>query len=610
MHAAGIVHRALAPHRFLVDDDDRAFLTGFGYAIGPDVTEPLCDTGLEWDDADFVYTAPELGTRMNLRVDARADLYSLGCILYEQLTGVPPFDATDAAGAVHAHATHSARPPHELVPHVPEQISRIVVKLLEKAPEQRYGTAASPSPTCSDVSSAFVATGAFRCSCSMLMRRCSCSKLITWWAVTRRSMRCAHSTEPWPPVERCASHGFPATRASASRRCCWRPSRESGTTGRCSWPPARARKGAAARRTRCLPRRWSRCCSSCSVARTTNSTCGARESERPWRPSGARSRDSCRRFRRCLARRQARRSNPNWRPGWSESACCAIARLIACFAAPERPLALLLDDLQWADAGTIQVLERLVQQHHDAALLLVGAYRGNEIDAHHPLRAGPLADVPDALTVELGPLNERATTELIAHALHQDTDALRPLSDLIGRRTGRNPFFVHHLLRLLADEGMLDYDAGAGRWRWNMARIAAHRGGDDVAMMLARQFELLPDAARFMLRLLACIGQRASARLLATAAGLSEADASRGCRRRSRPAVSSATATTGRSGTIAFARPRMRRSEAERAPLHHAIACRLLAAGDACADAFVLAAQANLGRTVVETPAQLAHSRA
>ncbi|MFP3616004.1 hypothetical protein SB778_38865, partial [Paraburkholderia sp. SIMBA_050] len=80
-------------------------------------------------------------------------------------------------------------------------------------------------------------------------------------------------------------------------------------------------------------------------------------------------------------------------------------------------------------------------------------------------------------------------------------------------------------LWLSADEGMLDYDAGAGLWRWNMARIAAHRGGDDVAMMLARQCELLPDAARFMLRLLACIGQRASTRLLATAAGLSEPDA-------------------------------------------------------------------------------------
>ena len=289
----------------------------------------------------------------------------------------------------------------------------------------------------------------------------------------------------------------------------------------------------------------------------------------------------------------------------------AIARLIACFAAPERPLALLLDDLQWADAGTIQVLERLVQQHHDAALLLVGAYRGNEIDAHHPLRAGPLADVPDALTVELGPLNERATTELIAHALHQDTDALRPLSDLIGRRTGRNPFFVHHLLRLLADEGMLDYDAGAGRWRWNMARIAAHRGGDDVAMMLARQFELLPDAARFMLRLLACIGQRASTRLLATAAGLSEADAIAGLQ-----AALEAGSLQRDGDDWTFWHDRIREAayasipEAERAPLHHAIACRLLAAGDACADAFVLAAQANLGRTVVETPAQLAHSRA
>lgn len=143
MHAAGVVHRALAPHRFLVDDDGRAFLTGFGHAVCPGAIYPLRDAELDWNVANFVYMAPELGAGMNTSVDARADLYSLGCILYERLVGVPPFDAIDAAALVHAHAMHSARAPHERAGHVPEQISRIVMKLLEKAPEQRYGTAAA-----------------------------------------------------------------------------------------------------------------------------------------------------------------------------------------------------------------------------------------------------------------------------------------------------------------------------------------------------------------------------------------------------------------------------------------------------------------------------------
>ncbi|AXF25749.1 hypothetical protein CUJ89_35590 [Burkholderia pyrrocinia] len=142
MHAAGVVHRALVPHRFLVDSDGRAFLTGFGYAACSGTIGPLGDAGLDWDDTHFLYMAPELGARPNRCVDARADLYALGCILHEQLAGVPPSGVTDAAARVHAHATHSARASRELARLVPEQISRIVMKLLEHAPEQRYGTAA------------------------------------------------------------------------------------------------------------------------------------------------------------------------------------------------------------------------------------------------------------------------------------------------------------------------------------------------------------------------------------------------------------------------------------------------------------------------------------
>ena len=68
-----------------------------------------------------------------------------------------------------------------------------------------------------------------------------------------------------------------------------------------------------------------------------------------------------------------------------------MARLIACFATPARPLVLLLDDLQWTDVGTLHVLERLLKQHAQSPVLFIGAFRGNEVGADHPLRVGPLA---------------------------------------------------------------------------------------------------------------------------------------------------------------------------------------------------------------------------
>ncbi|MEX3629274.1 MAG: protein kinase [Burkholderia sp.] len=155
MHGAGLIHRALGPKSFLADQEGRVYLTGFGFAVRcgahqgkPDPrAHPLgvgrwADAELEWDDESFVYMAPELGARMNVRVDARADLYSLGCVLYELLSGVPPFEAGDPATRIHAHATRRPRPLPEVAPGVPQQLSRIVLKLMEKAPEQRYANAA------------------------------------------------------------------------------------------------------------------------------------------------------------------------------------------------------------------------------------------------------------------------------------------------------------------------------------------------------------------------------------------------------------------------------------------------------------------------------------
>lgn len=145
MHAAGLVHCALAPDRILVHEDTgRVMLTGFGCALrlGDDATHRVIVDSMAWEAADIDYLAPELGSRMNRRIDVRADLYSLGCIFHELLVGVPPFNEGDTTARLHAHATLAPEPLHRLRPEVPEQLSRLVLRLLEKAPERRYADSA------------------------------------------------------------------------------------------------------------------------------------------------------------------------------------------------------------------------------------------------------------------------------------------------------------------------------------------------------------------------------------------------------------------------------------------------------------------------------------
>ncbi|MFM0075929.1 AAA family ATPase [Paraburkholderia sediminicola] len=607
MHAAGVVHRALSPARFLVNGEGQAFLTGFGFATRPGDDVGSADAELEWNDGSFIYMAPELGARMNVRVDERADLYSLGCILYQLLTGMPPFEAADTAARVHAHATHRPRPPHELAADVPPQISRVVMKLLEKAPEQRYADAAgllADLRRCEDSQRRHGEIAPFTLDTHAALQRlqhadCVLGRedeiealLAQYRAVVNdRQARVAwvsggsgigKSTLLQEAVARMQRLDAPLLAASKS---------EEGHRGK-----PYAILGQALDQLL----RFVLGCSDGEFAiwreRIATATAPVGRTLSAFLPAlGA-----------VLGPQPEAPDSPDAAPALErERVLQGIARLIACFGTSARPLVLVLDDLQWADAGTLQVLERLLHQHKDAALLLIGAFRANEVTADHPLRVGKLAQVPAALHMELGPLNEGALRELIARALHQDAESLRPLAEMIGRKTGRNPFFAHHLLRLLADDGLLEYDVESSAWRWSLERMAAQRGVENVVELLARKLGQLPTAAQLMLRLLACIGQRASTLTLAVAAGLSELDATQALQ----PALDAGTVYR-ENGDWVFWHDRIREatyasmSLMERAALHLQIARRQLANRGAQTDAFALAAQVNLARPVVDDPAE------
>jgi serine/threonine-protein kinase len=135
-HEVGLLHRDIKPSNILLDKNDFAYLIDFGIALAADETR-MTKSG--YAIGTFAYIAPErLGTRAE--EDARADIYSLACVLYECLTGRPPFDAATMAGLVAAHLNTPPPQPSATQPNVPKQIDEVIATGMAKDPDNRYAT--------------------------------------------------------------------------------------------------------------------------------------------------------------------------------------------------------------------------------------------------------------------------------------------------------------------------------------------------------------------------------------------------------------------------------------------------------------------------------------
>ena len=140
-------------------------------------------------------------------------------------------------------------------------------------------------------------------------------------------------------------------------------------------------------------------------------------------------------------------------------------RFLGVFARPEHPLALFLDDLQWLDAATLELLEHLITDPDVRHLLLVGAYRDNEVSPSHPLMRTLEAIRKAGARVQeivLAPLGLDDVGRLVADSLHCEPGAAHPLAQLVHEKTGGNPFFAIQFLTALAEEGLLAFDHGRG----------------------------------------------------------------------------------------------------------------------------------------------------
>jgi predicted ATPase/signal transduction histidine kinase len=183
---------------------------------------------------------------------------------------------------------------------------------------------------------------------------------------------------------------------------------------------------------------------------------------------------------------------------------------IQVFTTKEHPLVIFLDDLQWADSASLKLMQLLMSESSREYLLLIGAYRDNEVSAGHPLML-TLEEISKANaiinTITLTPLNLSSLNQLVADTLSCSAKIAQPLTQLVYQKTKGNPFFSTQFIKALHEDGLIKFDLDARNWQCDIAAVKAN-SCDDVVEFMALQLQKLPQATQNVLKLAACIGNQ------------------------------------------------------------------------------------------------------
>src|SRR5258708_10954137 len=193
---------------------------------------------------------------------------------------------------------------------------------------------------------------------------------------------------------------------------------------------------------------------------------------------------------------------------------------------PEDPVSLVLDDLQWLEAATLDLLEDLLTGSDLQHLMLIGAYRANEVTSAHPLRQKleAIGAAGGKVTeITLAPLATEHLQLLISEALRCEAERAAPLAQLVYEKTGGNPFFAKRFIASLAEEGLLTFDHDLGCWSWDLGRIHAKGYTDNLVDLMVAKLTRLTVATQKAVQHLACLGNGAAVGTLSLVHGTTEA---------------------------------------------------------------------------------------
>jgi PAS domain S-box-containing protein len=523
LHRRGLIHKDIKPANILVNSaTGESWLTGFGIASrlprerqSPEPPEVIAGT--------LAYLAPEQTGRMNRSIDSRSDLYSLGVTFYEMLTGALPFKASDPMEWVHCHIARQPVPPGEYAKEIPPPLSAIVMKLLSKTAEERYQTAAGVEAALRKCLAAWESSG--RIDAFPLGTQDVSDRLM----IPERLYGREHEIEVLlASFDRVVADGTPELVLVSG----YSGIGKSSVVNELHRVLVPSRGLFASGKFDQYKRDIPYATLVEAFQNLVRSFLGQREVEL------ARWRDALREalgingqlivnlipeLELVIGKQSPVADLPP--PAAQNRFQMVFRHFLGAFARREHPLVLFLDDLQWLDRATLDLLEHLVAHSELRHLLLVGAYRDNEVGPTHPLR-WTLEAIRKAGTqvqeIVLAPLGLDDVARLVADALHCEPERARPLAQLVQEKTGGNPFFAIQFFTALAEEGLVAFDPLALAWQWEIDRIRAKSYTDNVVDLMAGKLRRFSGPTQEALKQLACLGNLAKITTLTLVHGEAE----------------------------------------------------------------------------------------
>ncbi len=508
IHQAGVMHKDINPSNVLVLPAGAGLrLIDFDIASrAPRETRlAVPPRALE---GTLAYLAPEQTGRVNRSVDGRADLYALGVTLFEMATGKLPFDATDPMQLLHAHIARRPSPPSIVRAGLPPAFDGIVLRLLEKRPEDRYQSAFGVAADLRHLRWRLDAGAApeevdfepgrwdrplrFQVPERLYGREDEVSRLLLAFqqAAAGHAGLALVAGDP----------GAGKSRLIAEIR---RPIVERDGRFIAGKFDQFKREVPFASLTQAL-----RTLAQQLLAESPERLSTVREALREkLGPNAGVLHDLLPELEQLLGPAP---ELPELAPTEAQNRFQeALSGFVELFCQPDQPLCLILDDLQWADGATLLWLEKTLSRPGARHFFIVAAYRAGEVQVGHPF-LGTISRIEQANVpvewLEIAPLTPDTVDRLTADALGRTVNEARPLSQLVYRKTHGNPFFMMQCLESLAESRAIDWSDTQRAFEFDLSRAAQAPIAENVVDFMVDRLRRLPEATQGILRVAACLG--------------------------------------------------------------------------------------------------------
>jgi predicted ATPase/class 3 adenylate cyclase len=521
VHAAEVIHKDINPSNIVFNPATNQ-LKIIDFGISTRLTRELkVLQNPNFLEGTLAYLSPEQTGRMNRSVDYRTDFYSLGVTFYELLTGRLPFETDDPLELVHCHIAKQPLSPDHINPAIPESVARIVLKLMAKTAEDRYQSAwglqadleacLEQWQTQRQINALLLGThdisDRFQIPQKLYGRDQEITQLISAFDRVAKISDASLTQDIGDTAksELLLVTGYSGIGKSALVCEIYKPitaTRGYFIAGKFDQFQRNIPYAAVVEAFKDLVRQLL----------TESAEQLARWQQRLLHALGTNGQiiiDVIPEIELIIGQQP---EVPKLEATESQNRFDRVFQnFIRAIAALEHPLVIFLDDLQWIDAASLKLLSLIMTDTEVRHLLLLGAYRDNEVDSSHPLKMTLELLRQDGAAISqivLTPLQIEHVTQVVADTLKADYPSVLPLAELVLQKTNGNPFFVCEFLKALYDENLLSFDRQFHRWIWNITQIKAMDITDNVVELMIGKLKQLPKATQDTLHLAACIGAK------------------------------------------------------------------------------------------------------